>query len=629
VVEPELVLTSETDFDYLYDKLAEEQKQFRVYAGTDISSELTFMDNGVTPDSANLDAQGGSIVKALLESREGDLKFYKLSGWNVWKVDVNGAPKSIFAASNSSLLSKAATTNNFKQSAYLINNGTGTSPEVSCQKPILELVWSCLDYPIPVYDAEGNDTGVTITVNAENYNSILFPNAEADAWKLVYAGTECQLNAASEIWTNETNGIRTIGRDFNEAQAKLQAVVSQTVLQEGTAEFMQPDWYEGQPMAAPVVSSETNGIEHITYFYKVAGADDSTYTTTVPDKAGAYTAIAVFAATEVYQQVIKTADFRILPVEVILQEGTAEFAQPDWYEGQPKPAPIVSSETNGVEHITYYYKEAGADDSTYTNIEPGKAGAYTAIAVFAATEVYQQVIKTADFQILPIVPVLQEGTAEFVQSGWYEGQPKPAPVVSSETNGVEHITYYYKEAGADDSTYTAVVPDKAGKYTAKAVFAATEVYQEVIRTSDFEILPNIPAEEVDGTAPVISGVANGQTYYGDQTVTVTDENLSTVTVNGEAVEVINNCANIVLHPAEDVYKIAAADKAGNKTELTVEVLETWVRDGIITNGKKKLRRERIYKLGSGQWTVDGDSTIYSGGGTFYVKNGGEYDFKRK
>lgn len=438
---------SGSDADNLYDSLTAEQKQFRVYAGTDISSEQTFMDDGITPDSANLDAQGGSIVKTLLESREGDLKFYNLSGWNVWKVDSNGTPESIWMASRSALLSKAATENNFKQSAYLENSQTAV---VICQKPILEPVWSCLDYTIPVYDINGNDTGAAITINAENYadsSQVAFPSVEAYSWKLIYNGTECPLNTASEIWTNEINGIRAIGIYFDTSQARVQAVAPHTVPQPGNAEFIQPDWYEGQP--------------------------------------------------------------------------------------------------------------------------------------------------------------------------------KPAPIVSSATNGEKNITYYYKKAGADDSAYTTAVPDKVGKYTAKAVFGATEFYQEVIRTSEFEILPYVG---VDKTAPVISGVASGETYYGDQAVTVTDENLCTVTVNGEAVEVSNNRADITLIPSENVYIIIAEDSAGNRTEYTVKVWETWVRDGITKNGIKNLRRERIYRLGGGEWTIDGDSTVYSGGITFYIKNSGEYNF---
>ena len=180
--------------------------------------------------------------------------------------------------------------------------------------------------------------------------------------------------------------------------------------------------------------------------------------------------------------------------------------------------------------------------------------------------------------------------------------------------------------GAEDSTYTTTVPSEAGKYTAMAVFAATEAYNEVVITSDFEILPSVQA---DGTAPVISGIENGKIYYGDQKVTVTDEDLSSVTVNGSAVEVSGNSVDITLKPSDGVYSIVAEDTAGNRTQYTVEVLETWVRDGITTNGKKNLKNARMYKLGSGKWTVDGDSTVYSGGGTFYVKNGGEYDFKKK
>ncbi len=225
-----------------------------------------------------------------------------------------------------------------------------------------------------------------------------------------------------------------------------------------------------------------------------------------------------------------------------------------------------------------------------------------------------------------VPPVLQEGTAEFVQPDWYVGEEMPAPLVSSETNGTDHITYYYKEAGADDSAYTTTVPNKAGKYTAKAVFAATQLYQEVVKTADFEILEKVIPDE---TMPVISGVADGQTYYGDQTVTVTDENLRSVTINGEAAAISDNRAEVTLKPSDNVYKIIAEDMAGNRIEYTVEVLETWVRDGITSDGKKNLRAARIYKLGGGKWTVAGDKTVYQGGRTFYVKNGGAYDFQKK
>ena len=219
--EPVLDSYSESDLDDLYNTLSEEQKKFNVYSGnqplseiitgTDILSKLVFEGGGVTPDASDLDSQSGALIKAILAKREGDLNFYRLARWNVWKVSSDGIPESIIASRAS--LGRLATVSNFKQAAYLAKGGIGTAPVTLFMKPILEPVWSCLDFAIPVYDSNGNDTGMTITVNAENYkdsSQVFFPELEADSWKLVYNGTEYSLNAASEIWTNETNGIRTI-----------------------------------------------------------------------------------------------------------------------------------------------------------------------------------------------------------------------------------------------------------------------------------------------------------------------------------------------------------------------------------------------------------------------------------
>ncbi|MBM6896688.1 hypothetical protein H9X86_04785 [Pseudoflavonifractor capillosus] len=69
----------------------------------------------------------------------------------------------------------------------------------------------------------------------------------------------------------------------------------------------------------------------------------------------------------------------------------------------------------------------------------------------------------------------------------------------------------------------------------------------------------------DLTAPTISGITNGSTYYTTQNVTVADANLATVTVNGvpedEALTLAGNVAQ--------TYTIVATDKAGNSTTVTV------------------------------------------------------------
>lgn len=74
---------------------------------------------------------------------------------------------------------------------------------------------------------------------------------------------------------------------------------------------------------------------------------------------------------------------------------------------------------------------------------------------------------------------------------------------------------------------------------------------------------------VDETAPVIEGIKDGGTYYGDTVVTIDEENLATVTVNGEAVTVTDG--KFTLKPAEGEQTVIVTDKAGNSVTVTVTV----------------------------------------------------------
>lgn len=52
-------------------------------------------------------------------------------------------------------------------------------------------------------------------------------------------------------------------------------------------------------------------------------------------------------------------------------------------------------------------------------------------------------------------------------------------------------------------------------------------------------------------------------------------------------------------------------------------------DAISGVGKYYLRAHTKYTLGSGQWTVDGDSTVYHGGTDFYIAGDGEFEFQKQ
>ena len=70
---------------------------------------------------------------------------------------------------------------------------------------------------------------------------------------------------------------------------------------------------------------------------------------------------------------------------------------------------------------------------------------------------------------------------------------------------------------------------------------------------------------IDTTAPEIVGVENDKTYYVTKKVAIDDENLASVTLNGETVEDVFT----LVGDKDATYVIRTEDKAGNVTEYTV------------------------------------------------------------
>ena len=95
-------------------------------------------------------------------------------------------------------------------------------------------------------------------------------------------------------------------------------------------------------------------------------------------------------------------------------------------------------------------------------------------------------------------------------------------------------------------------------------FLFTEFKSEIVINTDKII--------IDKTAPTITGAKNGDVFCGegDKTLTVTDQYLGTVTVNGTPVTP-NEQGQITLTDARTPQTVVATDKAGNSTTLTVTV----------------------------------------------------------
>ena len=118
---------------------------------------------------------------------------------------------------------------------------------------------------------------------------------------------------------------------------------------------------------------------------------------------------------------------------------------------------------------------------------------------------------------------------------------------------------------------------------------------------------------LDNTAPVVSGIENGKTYCEAQTVTVTEEYIESVKVNGTEVPLDEN-NQFTLHPAEGTQKILATDKAGNvAAEITVTVNDGHTYEWQSENGqywkKCKFCGDETAKKDIPTITINGADTV--------------------
>ncbi|MCC8105548.1 MAG: hypothetical protein LIO99_06015 [Clostridiales bacterium] len=138
-------------------------------------------------------------------------------------------------------------------------------------------------------------------------------------------------------------------------------------------------------------------------------------------------------------------------------------------------------------------------DSTAATL---KAGTAVITVSMAATDKYY----AADDVTITVTVNKADGTGSVTITGWVAGETANAPAAISATNGTDNVTYYYKVQGADDSTYTTTVPTTAGSYTVKAVFAATDNYNEVSATSNFTVLDMSGYVELDTNVDDLSDI---------------------------------------------------------------------------------------------------------------------------
>ena len=140
-------------------------------------------------------------------------------------------------------------------------------------------------------------------------------------------------------------------------------------------------------------------------------------------------------------------------------------------------------------------------------------------------------------------------------------------------SGVASVSYYISDSGLTEDEVKALDSWTAGN-TDKTTFNISPdqscvVYARITDNQGNVKYISSDGMVFDGTSPSITGVMDGETYCTSQTVTVTDDNLESVTVNGK--EQALSDGKFTLGAASGAQTIEAADKAGNITTVTVTV----------------------------------------------------------
>ena len=368
----------------------------------------------------------------------------------------------------------------------------------------------------------------------------------------------------------------------------------------------------------PVISTVSNGKEDTVFEYKTAGADDSTYTETVPSAAGTYTVRATVPATVEYIEIVCYDSFTIYLNPVAMEK----FKIENYYVGQT-PDPEFACTSNG--DVTFEYKPKNADDSEYTTDEPTKEGIYTARATVAETSVYAAASFITDFRVsylnAPGTAFTPEGTEG--KNGYFKSDVElTAPegyLISTSENGDYKKSIPYTE-GMD----TIYLKRDDGAMTSSIAITNKPKIDKV--APEFQPSTAIPQNDVLFTPGI--------------TLKIDDQNLKSLTLNGEPVDLSTITDNtLTLSPGWGVLKvdIVAEDIAGNVSRISFILKAEWLELGTIPADQLvPLDNNTEYNLAKGQWQVikgnpedkdfktEADPTIYNGNMPVYVKEGGNY-----
>ena len=237
--------------------------------------------------------------------------------------------------------------------------------------------------------------------------------------------------------------------------------------------------------------------------------------------------------------------------------------------------------------------EAGTDFKVYADGTELEAvdGKYTIAAVGGAVEITVEGVVDVAAPTAQI-KVSENKWTEFLNNitfGLFFKETQTVEIIAADSgSGIADIYYYVTEEGITEEEVKALSAENWTKYT--RTFGIDPDAKCVIYVKAEDRAGNVTYISSDGmviknSTPVISGVEDGQNYYGDTTFTMADEYLDVVKVDG--VEVSLSEGSYTILADNESHTIVATDKAGNSVTYEISVYEiydvTFVADGTMVD----------------------------------------------
>ena len=188
---------------------------------------------------------------------------------------------------------------------------------------------------------------------------------------------------------------------------------------------------------------------------------------------------------------------------------------------------------------------------------------------------------------------------------------------ADDNTGVNKIYYYLSETEMIKSDLESLPADVWEQYEEKFSIDPDNVlviYAKIVDNAENITYISSDGLIFDATAPVILGIEDGKTYCESQMITINEDNLESVTVNGSEVTLTDKSYELLGTGTE--YTVLATDKAGNVTSITVTVFNTHDMSEATCIEVSKCQREGCdYTEGealdhdwSGEWSVTKEAT---------------------